>query len=193
MRKQWFGDSRDYAKWNFLYSEASQDLVLCYIAMSRPDELATHIHPEVKAFFERYKDLALVGELFPNRFYPFLRSYEQTQRDSYFTEASDLIKSAQSQGAVVIFIDPDTGIEPHRSANSRHLRLNDLKFMASLLRAPDKLIVYQHAWRKPSWIDDSVEHITAQSWSSDYVIRAHYDKLCAWDVCFLIIERRGTT
>ena len=47
MRKQWFGDSRDYVKWDSVLTESEPDLKVVYAAMARPDDIAKHLHPKI--------------------------------------------------------------------------------------------------------------------------------------------------
>ena len=47
MRKQRFGDSRDYVKWDFVLTESEPDLKVVYAAMARPDDIAKHLHPKI--------------------------------------------------------------------------------------------------------------------------------------------------
>jgi hypothetical protein len=191
MRKQWFGDSRDYAKWNFVFNEALPDTTICYIAMARPDDLPEHINPVVRSFFDRYKDLDLVRTMFDGRYLSILSEYRIAASDSYFCEAIKLVKDAQAERTVTVFIDPDTGIEPKGRASDKHVRLVDLQKLSNLLKVGDKLIVYQHApiMRRPSWIDDSAKRLTEQPWFGDLRLRHHYDRVCASDVCFLVVEK----
>ena len=191
MRKQWFGDARDYVKWNFIFTESQPDYVVCYIAMARPDEIATHINPAVKAFFDKYKNLELAGEMFAGRFRTLLREYRARDSDAYFDEVKTLIIATQPSGKVVIFADPDTGVEPRGRATDKHIRLSDVHRIARLLRNGDKLIIYQHApiMRRPTWIQDSMDRILAENWSGSFRLRHHFDLPCASDVFFLVLER----
>jgi len=54
MREQWFGDSRDYVKWNHVFTESLPNATLVYIAMARPDEIRSQLHPTVKEFFRQF-------------------------------------------------------------------------------------------------------------------------------------------
>jgi hypothetical protein len=191
VRKQWFGDTRDYVKWNFVFSEAQPDYIVCYIAMARPDEISTSINPTVRAFFERYKNLELAGEMFVGRFRSLLREYEKKDAVSYFDDAEKITQKAKIDGHVVIFIDPDTGIEPIGKTTEKHVRLSDLFSLATLLREKDKLIVYQHAprIRKPTWFQDSINRVLNEKGCRGFRVRHHYDPSVASDVFFLVIER----
>jgi hypothetical protein len=191
MRKQWFGDTRDYVKWSFVYSEASPNASVCYIAMARPDEIRGTVHPKVKSFFDTYKNLGLVGEMFNGRFLALLSDYRKAERIEYFERAESLITQSQAKGTSAIFIDPDTGIEPPSGGVSKHICIADLKRLAGRLRSGDKLIVYQHApiMRKKSWIEDITDRIAEQEWTRGLRVIPHHDPDCASDVCFLKFER----
>jgi hypothetical protein len=192
MRKQWFGDSRDYVKWNVIYEEANANAIVCYLAMARPDEIRGQIDPTVKAFFEKYKDLGLPRDLFDGRFRSLLTNYDVGQSTEYFNEAERIVRVAQSEGAIVIFVDPDTGIEPRKSnATNKHISLSDLRRLVGLLRHDDKLIVYQHAPRNRSdgWSKGIVNRLEDHQWPTQVRISSKDIHPCASDVCFIKIER----
>jgi hypothetical protein len=195
MRKQWFGDTRDYVKWSFVYSEASPNASVCYIAMARPDEIKGTVHPTVIRFFDKSKDLGLVREMFSEHFLALLDGYGKAQRHEYFDQAESLIKEGQSMDRVVIFIDPDTGIEPPSGGDSRHICLADLRRLCDLLRSGDKLIVYQHApiMRKKTWIEDGLGRILDGEWTRSYRVTSYHNTDCASEVCFLKFERSKTS
>ena len=195
MRKQWFGDSRDYAKWSFIINEASKDAVVCCVAMARPDILSASIHPRVLSFFDRYKNLDLVRELFQDRYRSVSTQYYKSLHESYFDEVMLMIRQAQLGNPVLVFVDPDTGIEPVSSGSNKHVRLADLRRVSEVLRPGDKLVVYQHApiMRKPNWIDSAMLRLSGQPWLADFRLRSHYDQACASDVCFLVVERIAGT
>ena len=144
-----------------------------------------------RSFFDKYKNLALAGEMFDGRFLPLLRQYKISQSANYFEEVEILVKGAQHTGQVVIFLDPDTGVEPRGRATDKHVRLSDIRRLACLRRSKDKMIVYQHArlMRKPTWIEDSMSRIAKADWFEAFSMRNHYDPNCASDVCFSVIEK----
>ncbi len=192
MRKQWFGDSRDYAKWNFVFGKSQGHDSVCYIAMSRPDELPEHIHPTVKAFFDEYKNLDLVRKMFSGRYTSVLSDYHVGTARAYFAEAVDRITELQTKGSVLIFIDPDTGIQPVKRPSSKHVLYSDLHRVCRALQKRDELIVYQHAPRmkRASWIDDCSIRLSNQPWFEPFDLETHYDPKCASDACFLVIQKR---
>jgi hypothetical protein len=191
MRKQWFGDSRDYVKWNYTFTESLPSQTVVYLAMARPDELGKSLHPEVRKFFDQYKDLGLVEKLFDGRFFSLLSEYQKAKRILYFDGAESLIKQGQEQGHVVVFVDPDTGIEPRSGGDNKHLSIADLERLAKLMRNGDKVIVYQHApiMRSKTWINDVIDRLGEYAWTKDFALDSHYDETCASDVCFIKVER----
>jgi hypothetical protein len=196
MRKQWFGDSRDYVKWNVIYEEASANAIVCYLAMARPDEIRGRINATVKAFFEKYKDLGLPQELFDGRFRSLLTNYETGQNTKYFDEAERIVRLAQCEGAIVIFVDPDTGVQPRKGkATDKHIGLSDLQRLVGLLRHNDKLILYQHSPRNRTdgWIQGYVDRLKDYQWPTQVRISSNDVHPCASDVCFLKFERGGTS
>jgi len=184
MRKQWFGDSRDYSKWSHILRETPEGAQMIYIAMMRPNELSPSIDSRVMRFFDERKDLGLVSDLFPNRFHSLLRSYKSGDA-TYFHDAVELLEKAQSLGPCAVFIDPDTGIEPASGTTNRHICIKDLQLMCEALRPCDKLVVYQHApqFRVPTWEEDCL--VRMLHWAPAYEITTFCAREIASDVCFL--------
>jgi len=53
----------------------------------------------------------------------------------------------------LVFLDPDTGIEPLGSAKNEHLLIKDIVSICSVLRPGDKVVIYQHALHSANWMN----------------------------------------
>ena len=154
MRKQWFGDSRDYVKWSCIRHEAGKQFHVVYAVMLRPDSFNDpRLDPIVAEFFDTYKNFRVLEGLFPVRFEVVSEQYEKKSADRYFARLTEIIQAAQKKGKVLVFLDPDTGIEPAGSGDDKHLRARDIKTICNALGVGDKVVIYQHALRDVSWIE----------------------------------------
>jgi hypothetical protein len=192
MRLRWVGDSRDYVKWDCVFENASGRFVF-YVPMLRCNVDPICKHPEVQRHFDQRKSLDQFRELFPEHFAVFSfprREYSISVADEYFRLVTERIGELQQKERVLVFIDPDTGIEPASGAQDEHLRAKDLFLVWKALRAGDKLIVYQHASRKGNW-RQYLGRRAGQALQIDptLVPDPYYNEDLARDVCFLVLEK----
>jgi hypothetical protein len=154
MRKQWFGDSRDYVKWSCIRHEAQGDYLVLYGVMLGKDSFKDKaLDPHVVDFFDRRKDFSALGELFPKGFVCETALYTKLGADEYFDKIIERISELQAQHNILVFLDPDTGMEPKGDITDKHLRMCDVRRVCAALMPGDKLVIYQHASRVGNWID----------------------------------------
>lgn len=153
MRLRWVGDSRDYVKWDCVFENANGRFVF-YVPMLRNNVDPKCMHSEVQEYFDAQKNLDLLERLFPGRFAVFsspFPEYSTEAADEYFRNLVEQLRRYQQRWKVLIFIDPDTGVEPPSGAKDEHLRSKDLRFVWEALAPGGRLIVYQHASRSDAW------------------------------------------
>ncbi len=192
MRLRWVGDSRDYVKWDCVHENAEARLVF-YVPMLRSGVDPVCKHAEVQRHFDQRKSLDQFRELFPNRFevFAFPRGeYSTKVAGEYFSSVVTRLSELQRMGKVLVFIDPDTGVEPTSGANDEHVRGKDLRTVWKALRPGDKLIVYQHASRSASWRD------ALRTRAGEFLMIGpgrlpdpYFTEKLAKDVCFLVLEK----
>jgi hypothetical protein len=192
VRKQWFGDSRDYVKWSCLRQEATHEYIVIYGAMLRPDGFEDdNLDEAVVNFFDQQKDFRALGKLFPQGFKVFERIYETNSAEGYFSELQLLIAKTKPEGKILVFLDPDTGIEPRRNSKNEHLRIVDICRVCESLSGGDKLVIYQHALRTSNWIntfssklEEEVARVTGSKLGEPFHARG-----VAKDVCFFTLTK----
>jgi hypothetical protein len=191
MRKQWFGDSRDYVKWSCILAEAGKDLSVIYGPMLRPDSLlGEKLDPKVTSFFDKHKDFSVLAELFPAGFTYLPDRYEIKFSDEYFNVLTTRIAAAQLKSQVLVFLDPDTGVEPKTRAENEHLRECDIRRVCELLRSGDKLVVYQHASRTKAWMEKWSDRLLLLAAQTTTTLSApYYEEKTAKDVCFFTFTK----
>jgi hypothetical protein len=186
MRLRWVGDSRDYVKWDCVFEKADGRLVF-YVPMLRTKVDRDCRHAKVQEHFDKRKNLRQFEELFPGRFIVFDTEYSKEFADKYFHSVTEKLKEPRSRG-VLVFIDPDTGIEPKSGANNEHLRIKDLRLVWASLLKGDKLVVYQHAPRTENWKQNLITRV-AEILQVKTVPEPYSNEGIAKDVCFLVLEK----
>jgi hypothetical protein len=192
MRLRWVGDSRDYVKWDCVFENASGFFVF-YVPMLRRDIDGKCRHEEVQCYFDQGKSLDQFGRLFPGQFAVFdfcQKEYSTKDADDYFQSVVLRLSELQKEHKVLVFIDPDTGIEPASGAKNEHLRCADMRLVWKSLRPGSRLIIYQHASRTTDWKGRLKVRAGEILGIDPGLLREPYsDERLAMDVCFLVLEK----
>jgi hypothetical protein len=162
--------------------------------MLRKDNLSGEkLYSEVVRFFDDHKDFKAISVLFPKGFTYLSDVYEVKDSSRYFERLQQVIAAAQERSKVLVFLDPDTGIEPSSRAGNEHLLKSDIKAVCKHLRAGEKLIVYQHAPRKPGWQEDWIAKLTPIAMEMRTSLSAPYHEPdAAKDVCFFTFTKEDS-
>jgi hypothetical protein len=167
MKNQYFGDRRDYFKYDVLERLATDlpelQRLTCLWMLTPPDGTGQgHVPfvpdpelPELTAFFRTRLNsgdprLTRVGDMrayFEARAFAFF-SYRDDRDDFGAATRSEYFASVPDealQRAVVLF-DPDNGMEP-RMATEKHLRFRELADVMARMDAPSVAVVFQY-WRR---------------------------------------------
>jgi hypothetical protein len=152
MRNRWYGDNRDLVKWSVLIHLAkmySANRIL-QIAYFREDDFEKmeidteqmNIPAEVKAHFREIRNIKeLASSVKISVFDTVL-----TNRKQYINAAKEFIASFKQERCIV-FLDPDTGLEPKKLKPNHELDyvLNqEAKDFWDILKPLDVLSLYQH-------------------------------------------------
>jgi hypothetical protein len=159
MRDKWYGDNRDLVKWGVLLELAQRHQVhqILQVLYKRPStwerleidgeqvELpATVIH--------HFRDATSVSAMrCPARVEVVSETFGD--RSDYLQIVLQRIRSrAQLPG--IVFLDPDTGLEP-RFAGPEHVLEHELAEIWEVLRAEDIMVFYQHQTNRSGtpWIE----------------------------------------
>jgi len=193
MRLRWVGDSRDYVKWDCVF-EKSVGYFVFYIPMLRASVDPKCGNEKVQQHFDQRKDLKQFQDLFPGGFDVFMfgnREYSTLFANEYFESVISRLSELQRTQHVLVFIDPDTGIEPQSGARDEHIRLKDLQLVWHSLRATERLIVYQHASRNSDWKERLATCAkVALSVDGISVSDLYCNEQISKDVCFLSLEKK---
>ena len=161
MRDQWYSDKRDLVKWSVLLLLAKKCKanriiqIACYNASdygiikingkqhAMPEEVISH-----------FRNIGKISGLTTHpKITIFDAAFEQRDRNSYFEAAKNLMASFNKE-CCIVFLDPDTGLEPKGKADEKHVRNSELQVIWDALPKDWMLVFYQHKTNKSSqkWI-----------------------------------------
>jgi hypothetical protein len=160
MQDIWYGDRRDRVKWGALVHLArTQRLskiiqVAFYRSLPNPeldtDEGPVPLPKEVWNHFSNLRNIQKLKELTDIEILVLDRTFEPGKRRQY---VRDVIQDLRQYKAYpkVVFLDPDTGIEP-KVAKPEHVTIKDVKEIWDALEPNDWLALYQHAAFTKEWL-----------------------------------------
>jgi len=159
MQDRWYADNRDLVKWGVLLRLAEIFKVqrVLQIAFYRPstfgrlviDGEAHDLPAEVVAHF---RDLRTIGDISPTvRVTVYDPVFED--RDTYLQSVLALLQ-AFAQERCIVFLDPDTGLEP-QSPGLEHVLEAEARAIWKQMKQGDVFVFYQHQTNRAGqpWID----------------------------------------
>lgn len=204
MRDQWYGDNRDIVKWSTLIHLAKKHGVktILQIACYRPDdivihnidgddqpiplpaEVLQHFHTSVRSI-HRINELAALTGLS-------IRVYSKPfagDRQHYFDGVVQEINNRTS-GCQIVFLDPDTGIEPEGKAKWTHVKGSELQHVYNALTPGDIIVFYQHErQRVTDWREITKKQFAAALNIDTERVRTYRCDSMAHDVVFFVVSK----
>jgi hypothetical protein len=161
MRDQWYSDNRDIIKWSVLLLLARQleaDRVI-QVAFLNPSDFG-HVELDGERFcipeevLSQFRDIRSVTRI--------SRKPQVSVFDAPFTDRSDYLNSAIKyiesfrQERLVIFLDPDTGLEPNGGGGPKHVLNGEARSFWKAISTGNALVFYQHETNKAGrpWIEE---------------------------------------
>ena len=160
MKDEWYGDKRDLVKWAVLLHLANEYSVqrvvqVAYLRHNKwksifIDEKKKDIPPEVLIHFRCTNNII---NLASNPEIIFINSIMKT-RSSYLKVVLGEVNKYKDKRNV-IFLDPDTGLEPGRPT-LKHVLVSELEEIWKTMQGGDLLVFYQHKTNrnKKPWIEE---------------------------------------
>lgn len=197
MRDKWYGDNRDLVKWTTLvhiaracklrsilqvpYWRPESEEELPRIVFSNSKIVVTR---EVWGFFRDIRKIVDLGDEVGISIGVIMDEFNPGERAVYLRCVRKHIAKVASP--VLLFLDPDTGLQP-KHVSAKHTTFEEVKDCWATLRPRDWLVLYQHARRQPGW-EKPVEADLARLCNGARVKVARSEKI-GKDVLFLCAEK----
>ena len=160
MRDKWYSDNRDLIKWSVLLLLAREHHAhrILQIAFLNPSELGEieidgHLHPIPNEVISHFRDIRKVSGLSQQ---PKISVFDLPlgDRANYLRAVVSFIASF-SQDRCLVFLDPDTGLEPNARANAKHVLNDEARIIWDALPAKWTYVFYQHETNRSGkpWIE----------------------------------------
>jgi hypothetical protein len=172
MQGLWYGDKRDRVKWGALVYLANSKGIRCIVQVAyfrqgtdlklKIGEKEVPLPIEVWNHFSNLRHIERLGKATGLKIIVLDQYLEPNKRPDYIhmivSHLDEINK--EIEGRKVIFLDPDTGIEPGKSSGPKHVTKKDMEKIWKALSEGDLLVVYQHADRTKKWVPDRKEKMS---------------------------------
>jgi hypothetical protein len=166
MQGLWYGDRRDRVKWGALAHlvdrfDLASILQVAYFRDGAERLLKTDLgeYPIADEVWKHFADLAAIERLSKALGVEIRvhgEAFDSRKREEYIVGV--LSAAGQRPRPRLLFLDPDTGIEPG-SLKPEHVSTREIARLWTALDLGEVLAVYQHAPHETAWVDQSVQHM----------------------------------
>jgi hypothetical protein len=195
MRNKWYGDNRDLVKWAALLhiAETHKADRILQIAYFRDDDFdgieidgtLRQISLEVRAHF---RDIRKIQEL-PAKVAISVFDTVFKDRREYLKQTKDFIASFPGE-RLVVFLDPDTGLEPSKPS-LKHVLDSEIKELWENLKPSDVLALYQHQTNRNGepWLEPKMIQFEGALQTAEGVVKVARGSELARDVVLLYAHK----
>ncbi|WP_319586638.1 hypothetical protein [uncultured Desulfobulbus sp.] len=198
MRDAWYSDNRDLVKWSVLSIlaeryDAKRVLQIAYYNKSNFGEIVIggEKHPLPTGVLRHFRNIGNVATLpTPPEVAIFDVPFEEMERDVYH-EAVKFFIHAHNDGRSIVFLDPDTGLEPEGKADKKHVLNTEIRSIWDVLPHGWLLVIYQHQTNRAGkrWVEPKRKQFaSALQVKLEEVKVAHGAKIAA-DVVFFFTAK----
>src|SRR5258707_3431056 len=194
MQTQWYADKRDLVKWGALVHlcRTGNLKTIVQIPFKQENEIfhnaytlsvdddATAFPAKVWEHFRNLDHIQALAKPTNLTIHVVCDEFCHENRERYLEKIRVVLAKMNGQPKVV-FLDPDTGIEPQK-AKAKHVRIDEVKAIWKWLRPGDWLMLYLHALRNIGWEKSQMKRFRTACDNSK-VVTVH-SKEIAHDVVF---------
>jgi hypothetical protein len=169
VKERWFADDRDLVKWSALlhFARAHALTRIIQVAYARVDErpqvtIGEHTVAVDDVVWTFFRDLQRIQHLGTTTGIPIDvidDTFDPKNRAAYQQRVMNVL-AANRDGSILLFLDPDTGLQPTR-ASAEHVARAEVRACWRQLAADDWLALYQHARHDKSWAEDVRRELSA--------------------------------
>ena len=195
MRNRWYSDNRDLVKWSVLthlakMTAATRILQVAYFRYDTFEGIEIDGEPfeiplEVKAHF---RDIRRIEDLSSHvRISVFDTVFEN--RKDYLDQARNFISSFANEQCIV-FLDPDTGLEPAHP-NLNHVLDEEIGKFWAALKSGDVLVFYQHQTNRNGapWMQPKRRQFERAVEAPEGTVKIAHGLKLARDVAFFYVRK----
>ncbi len=198
MQTEWYGDKRDLVKWGTLIHLCREHNLKSIIQVpfllrekawryklsidGRPERFPA----EVWRHFRDLNHIEALGRRIGLTIRVLGHEFSHQRRVDYVQKTCESLDRVDGAPKVV-FLDPDTGIEPQQ-AGAKHVRIEEIKQIWRGLRPGDWLVLYQHALRKGGW--EKMQRARFREACDGFRVKTYHCRKIAHDVVFFAVRRR---
>lgn len=197
MRDIWYSDNRDLIKWGVLAHIARMQSLKTIVQVPywRKEEQQPHfsfrekrvaLDQDVWSFFRNIRHIKRLSEQLGVNIAVFDDEFTHSERKAYSQSLSRHL--ADCKRPLLVFLDPDTGLEPEK-LNVTHTTLVEVTCAWKDLMVGDWLVFYQHARRETGWVE-SVSAQLSRACAGAKIEVARSEAI-GNDVAFLCAEKRA--
>jgi hypothetical protein len=197
MREIWYSDNRDLVKWGVLVTLARANSLQTIVQVPywRSERKRPHfsfkqkrapIPDEVWTFFRDLKQIERLGDQCGSKIKVIRDQFTHTNRKRYSDSLIQQLKPCTRP--LLLFLDPDTGLEPnHRKVT--HTSEEEIRDAWAALHARDWLVFYQHARRDKGWVASASAQLSKLC--DQAKVNVARSESVGKDVAFLCVEKRA--
>jgi hypothetical protein len=168
MKPVWIGDRRDRVKWAALVHLARREAIrrILTIPFMR-DDTPRGLHstavagpvPLPSEVWSHFSDVGHFSRLAAStglEIKQFADHPWAPPRQRYIQAARQWVVS-HNNTTKILFLDPDTGLEPDSGADLKHVKRSELSHLWNALTRHDWLVLYQHGARNSEWRENGLQ------------------------------------
>ena len=196
MKDQWYADPRDLVKWGALVHLADRYAAdeIVQVAYYRPSDWRDlDIDGErvaiSKTVLELFRDIRRVEQL-KTRATVKVIDWPFDDRERYHAQLLQYLSQSETLRRIV-FLDPDTGLEPARTPGPQHVLKSEIRDIWGHLRAGDLLVLYQHQTNRSGtpWVDKKQSQFAKALGLNPVHVRVARSDAIARDVVLIYADR----
>jgi hypothetical protein len=197
MRDFWYSDNRDLLKWALLIHLADKHKLKTIIQVPfwRRENKQMYftlrdkripIPDEVWSFFRDIRHIKQLGSKCGITLKVVGEEFTHPERLKYSTLVVQYLKGCK--GSLLLFLDPDTGLEPQKP-NEKHVSLKELQNAWANLHVGDFMVLYQHARREKNWCKNVKDQVSKACGVDVDNVDVAYSEDIGRNVAFFCIEK----
>jgi hypothetical protein len=194
MQDKFYSDKRDLVKWAVLHrlAETYQAHRILQLAFYRPSVYAKILldgeeHDIPQEILDHFRDLRTIESINSKiRVKVFPEPFEQ--RDNYLKSVKSFLSIWEEK--CVVFLDPDTGLEPQHP-NLNHILEPEAKDIWEAIKSGDVYVFYQHQSNQAGrpWIEPKRGQLEGALGLPEHSIKIAQGPQIAHDVVFFYMQK----